>query len=198
MAGKTKLTGENLTAALKMLHDVTTILEARCIPYCLDGGTLLGIMRENRLLPWDNDLDLFVPAKEFKRVKAAMWKFRQKGYWSTVRKFRVDKPPCRTGAPRVVKVKTRKMLFFAGAINLDIFIKYKKGDKYYWIAGGRNKNVQKSIPAKYYEQLTQIEFENKLYWIPENYDEYLTLRFGDWKVPVKKWNNLEDDQAIID
>jgi phosphorylcholine metabolism protein LicD len=196
MAGEIKLTGDNLTVALKMLDDVTTILDSMQIRYCLDGGTLLGIMRENRLLPWDNDMDLFAPADELQRIKAAMWKFRRLGYRAGVYHHRIDQPPFKTGEARVIKVKTRKWFFFPGPINLDIFIKYKSGENYYWIAGSKKNSVIKCVPAEYYEQLTQIEFNNKKHWIPEAYEDYLALRFGDWRTPVKEWNNLRDDQAI--
>jgi len=142
MAGKIELTGKNLTMALKMLRDVTTILELRHIPYCLDGGTLLGIIRENRLLPWDHDLDLYVSADDYKRVKSVIWRFRLLGYWVAVRTHGVDKPPCRLGGPRLVKIRTRAGLFKPGPLNLDIFLKYKSDDHYYWIAGAKRKNVQ--------------------------------------------------------
>lgn len=196
MAGISKLTGDNLTVALKMLNDVTTVLDSMQIRYCLDGGTLLGIVRENRLLPWDDDLDLFTPADGIKRVKAAMWKLRRYGYWTATNHHRVDQPPFKTGGARVIKVKTRKWLLPDGPINLDIFIKYKSGDDYYWIAGSKKNYVIKSVPAEYYEQLTQIEFNNKKHWIPEAYEDYLTLRYGDWRIPVKEWNHRRDDKAI--
>ncbi|MFC1620479.1 LicD family protein [Candidatus Neomarinimicrobiota bacterium] len=197
MATDIELTGENLKLALKILRDVTSILEARKITYCLDGGTLLGIMREGRLLPWDHDLDLFVPSNEVKKVKAAMWKFRLSGYWTDRRRHGVDKPPCRLGDIRVIKVRNRRGLFSYGLMNLDIFIKYREGDNYYWIAGAKRRNVIKCVPSKFYDHLTQIEFDGKKYWIPEAYDEYLTHRFGDWRTPVKEWDHLADDQAII-
>ncbi|MBC8402644.1 MAG: LicD family protein [Candidatus Marinimicrobia bacterium] len=196
MAGTAKLTGDNLTVALKMLNDVTTVLDSMQIRHCLDGGTLLGIMRENRLLPWDDDLDLFTPADGLKRVKAAMWKLRRLGYWTATHHHRVDQPPFKMGGARVIKVKTRKWFLPNGPINLDIFIKYKSGDDYYWIAGSKKNYVIKSVPAEYYEQLAQIEFNNKKYWIPEACEDYLTVRYGDWRIPVEEWNNRRDDKAI--
>ncbi len=60
MAGSNKLTGAIAEKALKMLHDITEIMEANEIPYVLEAGTLLGIVRENRLLPWDNDMDITI------------------------------------------------------------------------------------------------------------------------------------------
>jgi len=196
MAGTAKLTGENLTVALKMLNDVTTVLDSRQIRYCLDGGTLLGIMREKRLLPWDNDLDLFAPVDELWRLKAAMWKLRIMGYWVGTYHHKVDQPPFKKGGPRIIKIKNRKRLLADGPITLDIFLKYKSGDDYYWIAGSRRNYVIKSVPAEYYEQLTQVEFNNKKHWIPKAYEDYLTVRYGDWKIPVKEWNHNIDDKAI--
>jgi len=58
MAGKTRLEGKNVEIALKMLHDVCTELEKKKADYWLEGGTLLGVIRENRLLPWDNDISI--------------------------------------------------------------------------------------------------------------------------------------------
>ena len=60
MAGKLVLTGKLEITARKMLKDVCRILDENNVPYTLEGGTLLGIIRENRLLPWDNDLDITI------------------------------------------------------------------------------------------------------------------------------------------
>ncbi|MFB0517315.1 MAG: LicD family protein [Candidatus Neomarinimicrobiota bacterium] len=197
MAGNSRLTGKNLTVALKMLKEITTILEKKNIWYCLDGGTLLGIVRENRLLPWDNDLDTFVTKDEYKKVASLTWKFRLRGYWVAVRRHKQDMPPFRKGDPRAVKIRNRRYRLFAGPVCLDIFIKYREGDNYCWREGGREKNVKKSVPAHFFSKVVQREFDGKKYWIPAAYDEYLTYRYKNWRKPVKKWNNLEDDHAII-
>lgn len=43
-----------------MLKDVTNLLEENGIEYWLEGGTLFDVIRENRLLPWDNDMDISI------------------------------------------------------------------------------------------------------------------------------------------
>lgn len=58
MAYNITLDGKNKLIAESMLRDVAMILDQSSIQYWLEGGTLLGIRRENRLLPWDNDIDL--------------------------------------------------------------------------------------------------------------------------------------------
>ena len=29
-------------------------------------------------------------------------------------------------------------------------------------------------------------------------EAYLTRKYGDWKVPVKIWNAMEDDASVVD
>jgi len=193
-----KLTGKNLTIAERMLKDVTTILEKKNILYCLDGGTLLGIMRENRLLPWDNDLDVFVTEDEYKKVASLTWKFRLYGYWVSVMKHKQDKPPFKKGDPRIIKIRNRRYYSIAGPVRLDIFIKYRMGDDYCWSEGVGKESVNKSVPAHFYSKHIMTEFGGKKYWIPEAYDEYLTYRYKNWRTPVKEWNHVQDDHAIVE
>lgn len=42
----------------KMLYDVDKLLNLNNIPYCINGGTLLGAIRNKGLIPWDDDLDI--------------------------------------------------------------------------------------------------------------------------------------------
>ena len=60
MAYEIKLKGYNKIIAEKMLRDIVMICDECNLNYWLEGGTLLGIFREGRLLPWDNDIDISV------------------------------------------------------------------------------------------------------------------------------------------
>ena len=60
MAYNITLEGKNKVIAERMLQSVATIFSICNIDYWLEGGTLLGIRRENRLLPWDNDIDVSI------------------------------------------------------------------------------------------------------------------------------------------
>jgi hypothetical protein len=46
--------------ALKYLRDADEILFSEGVDYCIMFGTLLGLLRHDGLIPWDDDLDLII------------------------------------------------------------------------------------------------------------------------------------------
>jgi len=54
--------------SLADLRRVVEILDRENIKYWICHGTLLGIIRENRLLPWDNDIDIGVFSSEISKI----------------------------------------------------------------------------------------------------------------------------------
>ncbi len=196
MGGKYNLTGEVARQSLQVLKDITNLFDQKNIPYCLEGGTLLGIIREQRLLPWDNDMDLTITADHFEQVQSCLNGVTRK-YRVRTRVFFSDYGPLKAGEPRLIKIRDRKFFFFRGRVQLDIFVKHSDGQDYYWVVGNPENHAIKSVPEKYYTDLTTYEFDGKQYRVPKDYRQYLTLRYGDWEQPVKQWNYLEDDQARV-
>ena len=190
MAGKHTLEGKNGEIALKMLKDVTTLLEKHDIEYWLEGGTLLGVVRENRLLPWDNDMDISVTEEYYDKLIEVV---KELPYRIRFKEFEKDDKPFIKNKKRLVKVRNKKFFFFRGEVTLDIFIKFKKDDQYFWQVGKK----KKSAHEKYYNELIKYRFDSKDYLIPKLYEEYLTFRYGEWKTPVKEWNTFKDDQALL-
>ena len=196
MSGKIKLDDKYLEKSLRLLERATTLLEKYNIPYWLEGGTLLGIIRENRLLPWDNDLDISIRSEDFDRLRRILPKFFYRGMIAKVREHKIDDPPFQKGEVRLIKVYATKYLFFKSPLVLDIFVKKKLDDQYYWVVGVKRR-AKKAVPARFYDELTTVQFNNKTYSIPKLTDEYLTYRYGDWRTPVKTWNYIKDDQSIV-
>ncbi len=189
MAGKSTLEGKNGKIALEILKDVTDLLDKNNIPYWLEGGTLLGIIREDRLLPWDNDLDISITEDYYDKTINLV---KELNYRVRFKEFQKDDKPFKKGVKRLIKIRNRKFIFFRGEVALDIFIKFKKDDQYFWQVGDK----KKSVDSSYYKELIKYKFNSKDYLIPKLYKEYLTYRYGDWKTPVKEWNTFTDDNAI--
>lgn len=196
MSGKIKLDDKYLEKSLRLLERATTFLEKYNIPYWLEGGTLLGIIRENRLLPWDNDLDISIRSEDFDRLRRILPKFFYRGMIAKVRGHKIDDPPFQKGEVRLIKVYATKYLFFKTPLVLDIFVKKKLDDQYYWVVGVKRR-AKKAVPARFYDELTTVQFNHKTYSIPKLTDEYLTYRYGDWRTPVKTWNFIKDDQSTV-
>lgn len=195
MAGNLKLTGNIEITARKMLRDVCRILDENNIPYTLEGGTLLGIIRENRLLPWDNDMDLTITDNNLDKLIKIRYKFWLAGYRTRIRKSKKDMPHFPKGSVRLVKIQTR-FLLLKGYSLLDIFVKKKVEDKYFWTVGIKQP-VLKSAPSHFYDDLIKHEFDGYKYSVPEKYEDYLAYRYGDWKTPVKEYDFKKDDKAIV-
>lgn len=59
---------------LSILEIVTGIADKHGIPYWLSGGTLLGAARHKGFIPWDDDVDIELMRKDYKRLLKALKK----------------------------------------------------------------------------------------------------------------------------
>lgn len=194
MTGAVRLTGDNLPIAENLLSAVGKLLDAEGIPYWLEGGTLLGIVREQRLLPWDNDLDLSIKSDELQKALRAVRKLPRTKYFLRIRRVKQDNAHFKRRTIRMIKIyNTRWFGLRRGEVCLEIFVKYAKNDESYWMIGRK----VKSVPSRFYDALDSIEFKGRRYTIPARTDEYLTFRYGDWRTPVQEWNTFRDDNALL-
>ena len=196
MSGSTRLEGALAKKAKYYLRLITDELERKGVTYCLDGGTLLGVVREGRLLPWDNDMDLFVPGSDVDKLKRCIFPLWLKGLRVRTEFYEQSYGALCEGDLRVVKFRNRKRLISRGPILLDVFVKYADDEFYHWSVG-KGEVVYKKVPRHFYDNLSTLEFDGKAYPVPSDLDGYLTCRYGDWKTPVKEWNYLTDDRAAI-
>jgi len=188
LGGQRKLTGKYEKQALTMLKRVCDFLDQVQIKYLLEAGTLLGIIRENRLLPWDTDLDITVSAEFLEPLLQNRWKLWLHGYRTRIRYFKRDMGPFKKNQVRLIRVQTTHFFFFKDSSLMDIFIKYKRGDYYEWVVSERDP-ILKRAPAHFYDELKRIPFHGSSYCVPKDSEGYLAYHYGnDWKTPVKTWD----------
>lgn len=196
MTSKIQLNDKYVKKAHKVLERTTKLLEKYKIPYWLESGTLLGIIRENRLLPWDNDIDISIRNENLDRLLKILPKFFWRGLMTRVKYHKTDDPPFTKGEVRIIKVYASKLLFFRGLIVLDIFVQKRLNDLNYSIITVR-RHTKRAIPSRFTDELTTVRFNEKDYSIPKLTDEYLTYCYGDWHTPVKVWDCTKDDLSIV-
>ena len=113
----------------------------------------------------------------------------------------MDFGPMKKGDIRILKVKpiwhSLASNFYPPLLKTilaaDIFMKFEKDEEVFWVA---KRKIMK-VPAHHYKGFDTIEYNGRLYRTPVNYDEYLTLKYGDWKIPVKEWNCGIDEKTIV-
>lgn len=195
MPGHYKLTGKYARIAEKMLAATADVLEKAGIPYILEAGTLLGVVRENRLLPWDDDVDITITRQHEKRLLKALPALWLRGYKVRLKYYTRDLKYFRKGEVRIIKVKHFTLPFFKSDVSLDIFLKRLIGDEYFWTVGV-HRPVLKSVPRRFYEELGSLEFRGRRYSVPADYRGYLTEHYGDWQTVVREWNFKFDDRSV--
>jgi hypothetical protein len=174
-------TGQYYERARRLLLDAIDIFNEAGLPYTLDAGTLLGLVREGDLIPWDNDLDMMLPAPSLPQLRQLFWKFRRRG-WGVSRTYTMDfaSEAWQVGDPRVVKIRRRHLLLFgAGSTLLDITIIRKHGDYYWWEMAKRTCRIQ----ASYFDSHDFIDFAGRRVRVPHDYEHYLEHTYGDWRTP---------------
>ena len=122
-----------------------------------------------------------------------------RGYKLSVRKSKISLGPIAAGQYSVFKVKPilsylMKAIFPSyESLVMDIFVKSKDAHHTYWQA----KETVMRVENKFYESGDGIKYRGVVLKTPNHYCEYLTLKYGDWKIPVKDWDCSKDEKTII-
>jgi phosphorylcholine metabolism protein LicD len=69
--------GEHKETAIKLMDLVIKILDEFKIDHFLISGTLLGFVRHNDFIPWDDDIDLIVSEDIFEKIKIIFVKYHK-------------------------------------------------------------------------------------------------------------------------
>ena len=65
----------------ELLIDVESVFDNLGVNYYLAYGTLLGAKRHHGFIPWDDDVDLFVPRKDFYLLEEKYNRLAEKSFF---------------------------------------------------------------------------------------------------------------------
>jgi hypothetical protein len=189
------------------LRKVCEILESGGVRYWLESGTLLGVVREGKVLPWDHDIDIGVWAEDFPKLRGLRRTFRRAGYrlWPTKScppyqmELRGGPMPVhiegylRAGDEAVSLVLAKKQSKRLD-LHVAVFLMRTLGDPM-WMVGRRPwKRVisayHRAVPFDLLADTTEHESGLR---VPVDPEKYLAYRYGsDWRTPKKNWRVSHD------
>lgn len=156
------------SSAATALRAIKHCFDGAKIPFFLISGTLLGCIREGKLLGHDKDIDIGV--WDDYEITKLMGVIRDSGCFYILPNYSQD----------ILVVR------HTNGVTIDIFRHYRESNDY-WHAGG--KCSWHNSPFN----LTPHHFLGEDYLIPENYDLYLTENYGnDWRVPKIDFDSALD------
>jgi hypothetical protein len=193
---------KNVDDSVQVLKDIVAELDKFGIAYYLDFGTLLGAMRHDGFIPWDDDIDISLVDKEdYPKIRDMLHHIKKKYAYRTypfsflesrnARKrhgntiYHESVPFAEDNELQILKIRTNRVWKLGrGNVNMDIFCKYIYEDELYWFASGK---INKVSPDFLKEGFKKIHFYGISCSIPNAYDKYLTELYGDWKTPQQEW-----------
>lgn len=195
------------------LEFITNLLNQNNINYWLDSGTLLGLYREGKILDHDKDIDISMWNSEEDKV-IQLSKYLLDNYSLRVLNysgynFKYKFTP---------KDKSRLLV-----IDFNLFIKKGKNalcpqptvkknltSRFFWrIFRSQYEKLEKvyfnspffklffkmytwKVPAKFFIETTKKDN----FVFPSETESYLEIRYGNWRIPQKKWSFVNDDKGL--
>lgn len=224
---------------LEMFKEVDVFFKTHGIVYSLCAGTLLGAIRHNGFIPWDDDIDIMLDRENFDKFYAVIGEFEgfhlEHELW--VDRIRKDKISDDNSSGLTIDVfvmdycpdnavlrfvKRLLVMIMQGMMHRNIsykdhslvmnicltatFVmgklfphnfKYRLYQKIAQIGCGRPQKtvsgytglfrlLSKRYPADLLKDVTNHTFEDTEFPVITKYDEYLTIMYGNYMVPVSE------------
>lgn len=217
---------------LKMMKDFHNFCASNGLQYSLNGGSVLGAVRHDGFIPWDDDIDVMMTRDYFEqllRIKDSfegysiqcndLWVYRIKPVdlkdKSTIDIFIMDNVPDNAfiSKLKIMLIKTLQGMMkdkpnykkYGVANRILLFVTYNIGRLFtherklrMYAKCSQIGNSQKTKYVNAYNDLYRLldarfegstmeklllhKFEDAFFYIPENYDDYLTKQYGDYMV----------------
>ena len=162
-------TSDELLARKKEFLKICDILDELKINFFLHSGILLGAIRDKDFIKWDWDIEISVFSDELlPNIDLIVDKLKKNGF----------------EIKNINKKKDDSKIDFIGEYPIDVTgytiwsWNYSKIRNVFW-------RRELSIPGKFLDSFSKIEFLGRQFNCPKNPEEFLEFSYGDWKVPLR-------------
>lgn len=175
------------------LKDFNKVAQACGITPFLDGGTLLGAVRDQDFCDDDqDDVDLTTFHDEWTKVDRLTREAITMG-------FAVYHKWDHKEYAKIGLTTTSQISFVRNGGKIDLMFKKVKNDWLWWTVFKGNQVVYKKLPYKLVETLKPVIFYGEQFFAPGMTEEYLTYRYGNWnkKVHRSNYSCYTSDKSIV-
>ena len=161
----------NRDEAFDNLKILLNILEKNNVLISPALGTLLGIIRDNNFIEWDEDIDLFVLEEDKDKLLNAFWDLKKEGF-------------------DLVRVERAGLLYsvIRNGEYIDFYIMEKLSPE---LRG----SADIFMLERHLTDLIDWDFRGITIKIPKDYEEFLNLRYGNWRIPVRSEEHTSELQS---
>lgn len=194
MSESLKICPPNIVKLLyQLMYDVDQIFKSHAIPYWANSGTLLGAIRHNGIIPWDDDIDIGMLKKDQERFLELKSVFKKCGYsvvkaWFGFKIFITDRPLTEG--------------YNYSYPNLDIFIYHMNKEKNHYEM--YYKKARDTWPNEWWSEeelypLHDLPFGEIDIVCPRKYKDYFNRMYGtDWnKIAYREYDH-EKEEFVTD
>ncbi len=185
--------GNKLLLAEELMFDLASEFNKEKIEYHIDHGTLLGIIRDKSIMPWDIDVDFAILESQKDKtiniltefLKIYKSKYCLNNHWKcALHNCTMNINDEEKNLPMVIKIFNDINDVTSNSFFIDIEIKYVIDTNLCWMIGSRKLSCDYSIcfPTK------SMDFKGNLIKIPNQTNKYLESLYGNWEKVVKQWS----------
>jgi hypothetical protein len=180
----------NLNRALREASNFLDIIGVR---HYLGFGTALSLYRDNKMLPWEFDIDLLILEEDKDKLLNNVEKLKE---------FNITDFKCKKDIPKWKKldgtvseetiIRTFSFRIFDCRIDMDPLYLSKCGNYRYVIKGRKREQFVGELKKEWIDNATALEFDGKKYKVPNPIEDYLISNYGKtWNTPINcvtGWN----------
>ena len=154
------------------LKKIVYFLEQNSSDYFISVGTCLGIYRDNKLIEWDDDIDIDIIGSSYEKIIKKLIKFATKNKYPFKQGNNLFHPK--------INIFINRVKVSIGKLSIGRFSRQKLF------------RPKTKIPLKLVQPTKSFQFNNIKLRIPNKTEKYLAHVYGDsWQTPIR-W--VDEDQ----